>query len=224
MAGGMRCHRMIDQAFDSIPRRGEGRRRSTAVLLAALLAVAATSGCRAWSERREASQKPAPAPRRTSTLPPPKAPPPPARREPPRRVPEGAPIRQVVCLFDQRPWLNLDSAGDRDPEGLQFRVFLDGGAGRGVHRDGILHIEMYGITRGEGGGMERQLVSDWHYATSELTPVRANILGDGYYLRLRWAAKNIAGIEVEIVARFESPDGTSVRSGTKRLRVPKYAS
>ena len=35
------------------------------------------------------------------------------------------PIVRVVCLYDQKPWLNLDAAGDRDPEGIHFRVFLD---------------------------------------------------------------------------------------------------
>ena len=49
-----------------------------------------------------------------------------------RRAALKSPIRRVVCVYDQRPWLNLDRAADRDPEGVRFRVFLDPGTGRGV--------------------------------------------------------------------------------------------
>ena len=38
------------------------------------------------------------------------------------------------------------------------------------------------------------------------------------------ARKDIAGKEIEIVTRFENPDGSTVSAGTKRLRVPKYTS
>lgn len=133
-------------------------------------------------------------------------------------------IRQVICLYNTRPWLNLDVAGDRDPEGIQFRVWLDPGTGRAVHRDGWFHIEMYEITRNASGTMERTLVSDWHYPTSDAIPVRSKLLGDGYRLELVWAKKSLAGHEVEIITRFEAPDGHSVRSATKRFRIPKYVS
>ena len=36
-------------------------------------------------------------------------------------------VRRVVCLYQQSPWISVDLAGDRDPEGIQFRVFLDAG-------------------------------------------------------------------------------------------------
>ncbi len=133
-------------------------------------------------------------------------------------------IRRVVCLYDQKPWLNIDAAGDRDPEGVRFRVFLDPGAGKGVLRDGTFHIEMYRIDRTPAGKIERTLASDWHYPTSAFQPVEAKILGMGYHLRLRWAEKDIAGHEIELITRFEGLDGSDVRSGTKRLRVPKYSS
>lgn len=133
-------------------------------------------------------------------------------------------VRRVVCLYDHRPWLNLDTSGDRDPEGLQFRVFLDTGKGHGVLRDGFFRIEMYRIARNAQDRIERTLVSDWDYPTSAVQQVRSRVLGMGYHLRLRWATKDIAGAEVEVITKFRHPDGTTIRSGTKCLRVPVYTS
>lgn len=134
-------------------------------------------------------------------------------------------IQHVACLYDQRPWLNLDDAGDRDPEGIWFRVFLDPGTGRGVHAEGTFHVEMYLIERKPGESPRRVLASDWHYPSSVVPRIaRPGMLGDGYVLQLRWADKSVAGKEVEFITRFEDALGNVVRSGTKRLRVPKYES
>ena len=141
-----------------------------------------------------------------------------------RRTSEPAPVRRVVCLYDQRPWLNLDAAGDRDPEGIHFRVFLDAGKGKGELRDGALHVEMYRIDRESLDRIQRTLVSDWDLPTSGLTQVKSKILGMGYHLRLRWAEKETAGHEIEVITHFRDPNGKAVRSGTKRLHVPKYTS
>ena len=134
------------------------------------------------------------------------------------------PILRVFTLFYQKPWLNLDAAGDRDPEGLEYRVFLDPGTGKGVRRSGTFLISMYHIDRSASGEVERKLVSDWKYATSDFSEIDSPLLGTGYHIRLRWATKDIAGKEVEIITRFENPNGSVVSAGTKRLRVPKYAS
>jgi hypothetical protein len=139
-----------------------------------------------------------------------------------RPVVSGPPVRRVICLYDQKPWLSADSAGDRDPEGIRYRVFLDTGRKRGVARDGTFHVEMYGISRDPSGKKERKLVSDWHYPTSTFSSIRANILGEGYLLHLRWASKGIAGTDVEIVTSFEDLAGRKTHASTKRLRVPKY--
>lgn len=133
------------------------------------------------------------------------------------------PIQHLRSLFDQRPWLNLDAAGDRDPEGIHYRVFLDDGSGKGVHRDGVLHVEMYLIDRTESGELQRTLVSDWKAPTSNFQPVKSKMLGMGYHVRLRWASKATAGHEVELVTRYDGLDGNVVQSATKRLRVPRYA-
>ena len=130
----------------------------------------------------------------------------------------------VMCLFSPKPWINADKAGDLDPEGIRFKVFLDGGKNKGVFRDGMFHIEMYQISRAQDGKWERKLVSDWHYPTKDFQQVVAKILGNGYHVRLRWARKDIAGHEIEVITRFEDEYGHVVRSPTKRLRVPKYVS
>lgn len=143
----------------------------------------------------------------------------------PRRKPAdpGSVVRRVRCVYEDNPWLNLDTAGDRDPEGIRFRVFLDTGNGRGVHRDGSFHVEMYQIDREATGDSARALVSEWHYATADVHRIKTpGMLGDGYYLHLCWTSKSIAGHDIEIVTRFEDEQGDAARSGTKRLRVPKY--
>lgn len=134
------------------------------------------------------------------------------------------PIIHVFTLFYQKPWLNLDAAGDRDPEGLEYRVFLDPGTGKGVSGDGTFLISMYHIDRSASGEVERKLVSDWNYPTSDFGEIDSPLLGRGYLVRLRWATKDIAGKEIEIITRYENPGGSVVSAGTKRFRVPKYTS
>lgn len=133
-------------------------------------------------------------------------------------------VRGVVCVFDLKPWISADAAGDRDPEGIRYRVFLDDGSARGVLHEGKFHIEMYRIGKNEKGELERTLVSDWHYPVDEFQRVSAKVLGMGYHLQLRWAKKSISGSEVEIITQFEDADGFITRGATKRLRVPKYTS
>lgn len=133
-------------------------------------------------------------------------------------------VQSVICLFDQRPWLSTDVAGDRDPEGIQYRIFLNAGGDKGVAREGTIHIELYRIARDAKGGQTRDLVSDWHYPTSQFSQVSASLMGVGYHVQLQWARKDIAGNEVEIVTQFEDLEGNITRGATKRLRVPKYSS
>ena len=138
---------------------------------------------------------------------------------------QGPPIRRVRCLYEQRPWLNLDKAGDQDPEGIRYRVYLDPdtGAAKGVCRDGTFHIELYRIDRLGESKIKRTLASDWHYPTSAVHKIaKPGMLGEGYFVHLVWADKDIAGHEIEIITWFEDPEGRRARSGTKRLKVPKY--
>jgi len=146
-----------------------------------------------------------------------------SQSSPSRRSRSGGRVHGVRCLFDQKPWLNVDAAGDPDPEGICYRVFLDTGSGKGVLRDGTFYVEMYEIRRGPSGEFERKLASDWRYPTSELGTVSAKILGKGYKLQLRWAKKDTAGHEIEVITQFIDRDGNTTRSATKRLRVPKYS-
>lgn len=132
-------------------------------------------------------------------------------------------MHSLICLYDQKPWISADATGDRDPEGMQYRVFLNTGGNKGMAVDGTLHIEMYRIGRDEKGAQTRDLVSDWHYPTSAFTQVSAKLTGIGYLVQLRWAKKNIAGSEVEINTKFEDTAGNITRGATKRLRVPKYS-
>ena len=117
------------------------------------------------------------------------------------------PIHRVICLYYHKPWLNLDALGDRDPEGFEFGNFL---------------IALYRIDRDSNGEIARVLVSDWKYSTGEFARISSPLLGLGYHVKLRWATKDVAGHEVEVVTHYEDPAGIVVSAGTKRLRVPKY--
>jgi len=88
------------------------------------------------------------------------------------RKDDGKPlIRAVRCVYTLRPWLNLDEAGDADPEGIWYRVFLQAADGKCELRDGTFHIEMYQINRRLNEKSERVLVSDWHYPTTEINVI-----------------------------------------------------
>ena len=132
-------------------------------------------------------------------------------------------MRAVRCLYTFRPWLNLDQAGDADPEGLWYRVYLESADGQREFRDGMFHIEMYQIGRDSDGRVTRELVSDWHYPTSKMNKIdRPGMLGEGYIVSLAWAKKSVAGREIEIITHYEDPNGRRTRSETKRFRVPKH--
>jgi len=137
-------------------------------------------------------------------------------------------IRYVRCLYDQKPWISADKAGDRDPEGVHYRVFLEPEStesfSKSVLRDGEFYIEMYRIKRKGDGTIARELVSDWRYPTNTFQTVRSKFLGMGYHVWLRWAKKSLAGNEVEIITGYEDTAGHKVRSGSKRFLVPRYAS
>ena len=149
---------------------------------------------------------------------------PPAQVSHSPRTSSGPRVQSVICLYDQKPWLSADLAGDRDPEGIQYRVFLNSGGNKGVACEGTFHIELYQFGRDEKGAQTRELVSDWHYPSSQFQQVSANLMGLGYHIQLFWAKKSIAGNEIEIVTQFEDPEGNMTRGATKRLRVPKYSS
>lgn len=145
------------------------------------------------------------------------------RKQPPPNEPI---VRHVMCMFEhsRRRWLNQDKAGDRDPEGIWYRAWLKTLQGESVIRDGTFHVEMYRIERSPDNTLNRTLVSDWIYRTDRVGRIgQPGWLGDGYVLALRWATKDIAGSEIEIITTFEDDYGRTARSETYRMRVPKYS-
>lgn len=145
-----------------------------------------------------------------------------------RSVPATAPdaIRRVVALYRTNPWVDADKFGDRDPEGIQYHVYLatssNPSESRGQWRKGVFHIELYRLERRSDGTIERRLASDWHYSTDQFARVRSRYLGEGYHIRLVWAEKSTAGAEIELLTEYEDDYGRKARSETKRLRVPQY--
>ena len=140
-----------------------------------------------------------------------------------RRGPAPEPVRRVICIYAEDLWLNLDAAGDRDPEGVWYYVYLSTGSDPGVHRKGTFKIDMYRLERQADGTLKRTLECGWSYPTSEVSTIaKPGMMGDGYVLQLMWARKDTAGHDIELVTLFEDEFGRRVRAETKTLRVPKY--
>lgn len=134
------------------------------------------------------------------------------------------PIRRVVCIYSESPWLNLDAAGDRDPEGVWYYAYLSTGSDPGVLRDGTFKIEMYRLNYQAEGTTERTLECGWSYPTNEISTIgKPGMMGQGYVLQLMWTRKDTAGRDIELVTVFEDEHGRRARAETKSLRVPKYS-
>jgi len=181
-----------------------GRLRCFSLLGLVVLPAFGWAGCQAPGRARDVGSGNAPSQRRRGKMP--------------------RPVMAVHCIYDLNPWLNLDRAGDRDPEGIRYRVFLDLGTNETVLREGTFHIELYRIDRTGERQIERTLVNDWRYPTTRMPRIaKPGLLGPGYFFHLRWSDKSIAGQEIEINTVYEDSYGRTARSATKRFRVPKYS-
>ncbi len=133
-------------------------------------------------------------------------------------------VQRVLCLYDQKPWVNNDSRGDRDPEGVRFRAYLKAGQGRSVVREGMFQIDIYRYTPTVDGKLERTLIGDYRYPSTMFSRIDGGLLGPGYLIQLNWGPKDTPGHEIEIVTTFQDDYGNTARAETKRLRVPKFTS
>jgi hypothetical protein len=133
-------------------------------------------------------------------------------------------VQRVLCLYDQKPWINNDTKGDRDPEGVRFRAYLKAGQGKSVVRDGTFQIDIYRFTFLADGTYDRSLIGDYRYPSDKFSRIDGGLLGPGYLIQLNWGPKDTPGHEIEIVTTFEDEFGNVARGETKRLRVPKFAS
>ncbi len=131
-------------------------------------------------------------------------------------------VRSVICLYENDAWLNLDRAGDLDPEGVTYKVYLKTGDTTSVLRDGIFHISIYEVDRDKEGNATRTLHADYHYPTSDIHRIKKmGLMGPGYQVALLFHNKNVVGKEIDIVTIYEAPDGYEIRSQTRRLKVPR---
>jgi hypothetical protein len=133
-------------------------------------------------------------------------------------------INHVVAIYNKNPWLNADRAGDPDPEAVKFKVFLYRSKAdrHAVIRDGTFHIEMYRVDRRGGREVNRELVADYHYPTSQVQRIPdPGKMGPGFGIGLVFPTKDISGQEITIAVTFEDQHGNKVRGEPKALMVPK---
>ena len=135
-------------------------------------------------------------------------------------------VYKVVCVFPQTMWQSYDQAGDSNPEGFRFLVYLLSKSTRkGAYADGFLHVKMFRMDQMPDGRNERVLVQNWMVGTEEL-PRResSKLTGYSYQPSLYWGDVDILGETVEIVVQYESLDGKTIQSQTKQVRVPRRKS
>jgi len=138
----------------------------------------------------------------------------------------GPPIARLVMFHELTPWLNLDPGRDAEAEGFSFFLYLfSAKGGRGVHRDGIIHIEIFRRIRTANGDSRRELVDTWTYPTSEVHYSKTPNQYFGHYYRvdLSWIPYDLSGTELEIEIRFEDEQGRVTYATRKNLLVPKKA-
>jgi len=141
--------------------------------------------------------------------------------QPPRNRQSAEYIYEVVCGYPLNMWQSYDKAGDLNPEGFAFVMYLlSSTTGKGVHTDGCIRVSMYEINRGPEGISGRILAHEWLADTADLRERTPTSCGYGYDVYLHWGDLDVFGREVEIVVRYEAPDGRVVQSQTKPTRVP----
>lgn len=131
-------------------------------------------------------------------------------------------VYKVVCFYPPNMWQSFDAAGDRNPEGFVFVMYLlSQKSDKGVYADGTLHVDLFCIDHLPDAPPRRSLVQNWSVHTSELPRRKETRLGAGYQPSLYWGDADVLGKEVQIVVRFESASGKVLQSQTVHKRVPK---
>jgi len=131
-------------------------------------------------------------------------------------------ICNVVSFFPVNTWQSFDTEGDRNPEGFAFVLYLIScKTGKGAFSEGLVHVNLYRINRDPRGASQRELVQNWTMSHQELNPRQPARLGYGYQPTLFWGDNvDLLGKEVEIVVRYESPDGSIIQGQTVHRKVP----
>ncbi|RJP34969.1 MAG: hypothetical protein C4547_10140 [Phycisphaerales bacterium] len=137
----------------------------------------------------------------------------------------GPPVTRLITMFEVSPWLNLDRHRDPRPEGIAFVLYLwSDKLGRGVHRDGTLHVEIY-KRHTVGGEAVRELVDTFTYPLSQVhRSAKPNSeFGDFYYVTLSWLPYDLSGKAIDIEVRYQDPNGRVVRESPVQKLVPANA-
>jgi len=131
-------------------------------------------------------------------------------------------VYRVVCFFPPNMWKSFDHAGDLNPEGFAFVMYLlSRETNRGVIADGTLQILLYTVQELENGAVERHLAREWTADMSEIPRRQQTRFGIGYQPTVHWGDLNVFGERVEIVVKYESPTGRVVQGQTHATKVPK---
>ena len=135
-------------------------------------------------------------------------------------------IMKVVCFYRPNPFMSFDRAGDPDPEGFTFTLFLISRHNtKGVLENGSLTVRMFRIDPRAPATERRTLVREWTVETGTLVQsTRPHpLFGMGYQPQFAWEkSDDVLGREIEVVAAFTTRDGRTIQSQTKALRVPAH--
>jgi hypothetical protein len=130
-------------------------------------------------------------------------------------------IFRVLCFFPINMWKSFDPAGDPNPEGFTFVMYLlSHESNKGVYAPGVFRVRIFMVEQLEDGTSARGLVFDQTADMDELPRRDATRFGVGYQPEVTWGEVDLLGKDIEIVIQYETPDGRKVQSQTKRVKVP----
>ncbi len=141
------------------------------------------------------------------------------------RMPLDPNIVEVHTHYNLFPWLQYDPSDPRPQGFMVSSLFLvSGKTGKGVFGKGTISVKMFRVDRDEQRRETRRLVHTWQFNPAQALPYRAvrrTIIGEGYQLRLRWPNDiDLIEREIVVIVEFTRPDGKTIRSGAKSLKVP----
>ncbi len=139
----------------------------------------------------------------------------------PQDAPQDTDVARIICFYPANMWRSFDSAGNVDPEGFEFVMYLlSRKTYRGIWVEGTFRIQLYRVIDDPDAERSRELVFTTEAPMSQIPRREAGRFGEGYQPSVYWGDLDVLGEKVHIVVQYESPTGRIVQSQTHAAKVP----
>jgi hypothetical protein len=141
------------------------------------------------------------------------------------RVPREPNIVRLITFCKNNPWVNLDTAGDPNPEGLRVTCYaVSARTDRGANADGTFRFKLFTISHPQGAEPIGRLVKTCEFDADKAQFYRVSRhvphLGWPYMFTLDWGDAEVYGREIRVVPEFVRRDGRIISGTPKSFRVP----